>query len=148
MQSSPFASSLLNDVLVVIVTEAATQFLIIHLWLILPYPPPPSYLNEIFEFRKWDFGFSISWIQFLIFCTFLAGHSWDSFSWMTAIKWRSSIRPPSPPPHTHTLIQVELNSVFHLIWVCQLELPLFPSPWDAMLWRILWLVFCCSNYCC
>ena len=50
LKISPFPPSLLNNVLVVIVTQAAAKFLIIHLWLILAYPPATGYLNKISDF--------------------------------------------------------------------------------------------------
>ena len=51
-QLTPFPPCFLNDVLVVVVAQATTEFLIVHLWLILPNPPPPSHLDKIFKLRK------------------------------------------------------------------------------------------------
>ena len=51
-QLTPFPPCFLNDVLVVVVAQATTELLIVHLWLILPNPPPPSHLDKIYKLRK------------------------------------------------------------------------------------------------
>ena len=39
---SPFACSLVYDVLVVVVPESARQLFVVHLWLVLAHPPSTS----------------------------------------------------------------------------------------------------------
>lgn len=42
-----FSCSLMNDVFVVVVANASTELLIVHLWLVLANAPQPSHLVRI-----------------------------------------------------------------------------------------------------
>ena len=91
---SPFPPSFLNDVLVVIVTEAATKFLVIHLWLILPDPPPASHLR----FLNFNFLNTIS--DFLHIPMDIAGtafHEWRRSNGDSNFPWSELLH-----IHTHT----------------------------------------------
>ena len=43
----PLASCLMNDVLIVIISQASGQLLIVHLWLVFPHAPPPGNLVRV-----------------------------------------------------------------------------------------------------
>ena len=45
----PFASSLVYDIFVVVVSEAPTELFVVHLWLVLSQSPPPGHLIRLVQ---------------------------------------------------------------------------------------------------
>ena len=48
-QKSPFPQGFVDDVLIVVVSQPAGQFLIVHLWLVLAHAPSTGYLNVLID---------------------------------------------------------------------------------------------------
>ena len=41
----------MDDILVIIISQTAREFLVVHLWLVFPHAPPPGHLVRVRQFK-------------------------------------------------------------------------------------------------